>query len=110
MNDDYLNDGMFEDDLPFPDINNEEPQSSCSPDDFDVQPTTVSVMIHHMFSEYIDIARFISAGGTIEERYAPTHNKHYFVAFRNKESVRGYGETPMNALKMWVMKTAQSED
>ena len=109
MDDDYLNDGMFEDDVPFPDINNEEPQSSCSADDFDVQPATVSVMIHHMFSEYKDIALFIGAGGTIEERHAPSIKSNYFVAFRKKEYIRGYGETPIGALKMWVMKTAQTE-
>lgn len=91
-----------------PDINNEEPQSSFDPSEFDVLPLPVHVVVQEMLEDFETIALFIESGGVVQERIIP-NGTTCFVAYR-KMQIRGYGKTPKEAITNWAFKTRESEE
>jgi len=96
------------DDGAFPDINNEEPQSSFDLDDFKILPKPVSMIINKLSLESVYISHFLESGGVIRETLPPKWTKSYFVAHR-QSNIKGYGETPLQAIAMWSLKTSASD-
>jgi hypothetical protein len=96
------------DDGAFPDINNEEPQSSFNTDDFKILPKPVSMIINELSLESVYISHFLESGGVIKEMLPPKWTKSYFVAYRQSK-IKGYGDTPLQAITMWSLKTSVSD-
>ena len=79
-----------------PDILNQEPQGSCTAEDFEVL-IAPSLAVHQ---ENI-ICDFLDSGGEIHEQFFHHLDKTYFVATR-QERITAYGETPLEAIFMWA--------
>jgi hypothetical protein len=80
-----------------PDVLNQEPQSECTADDFDVvlsAPTWV-------WNQGQTIRDFLDSGGELYERYFPKLGRSFFVATRGGR-VTGYGESPLESIIAWA--------
>ena len=91
-----------------PDVNNEEPQSSFDPSEFDVLPIPVHVVLEELMEEWQTITFFLNSGGIIKERLIP-NGATCFIAYR-KMQIIGYGKTPNQAITNWAYKTRESEE
>jgi hypothetical protein len=82
-----------------PDVLNQEPQSECTADDFDV----VLPIIAWVWHQGQTIRDFLDSGGELYERYFPKYGSSFFVATRGGR-VTGYGESPIESIKAWAHK------
>ena len=83
-----------------PDVLNQEPQSTCTADDFDVVAFDVVATPTWQGQGQV-ICDFMASGGELYERYFPKFGRSFFVAMRQTDVV-GYGETPMEAILSWA--------
>lgn len=100
---DHINDCMGADDLPFPDLNGEEPPDSpCTVDDFGIfSPAKVMIDSFHQAEKII--CQFMESGGELYERHFVKLGRSFFVAIRYGKE-KGYGETPYEAITMWMLE------
>jgi hypothetical protein len=80
-----------------PDVLNQEPQSECTADDFDVVLSAPA----WVWNQEQAILDFLASGGELYERYFPKFGRSFFVAMR-QTNVIGYGETPLEAILSWA--------
>ena len=81
-----------------PDVLNQEPQGSCTADDFDVVAFAAKPIWQDQGQS---ICTFIESGGELYERHFPKLRRTFFVATRQTSAV-GYGETPVESISAWA--------
>ena len=88
-----------------PDVLNQEPQSVCTVEDFDViKPNMYTILMDQC--ELVDL--FMDSGGTLKAMLHPS-KKVYFSAVRDDKRIVGYGETPYEAIRLWAYKTKAND-
>jgi hypothetical protein len=80
-----------------PDVLNQEPQTTCTADDFDV---VVNAPAWVRYQGQI-ICDFLESGGELYERHFPKLGRTFFVATRQGR-VMAYGETPLESILAWA--------
>lgn len=80
----------------------EDDSPPCDPLEFDVLPPPVSVSINKLRSDWEAVWLFMESGGELYERHYPKLGRSFFVAIRNEKEIKGYGETPHEAILMWA--------
>jgi hypothetical protein len=75
---------------------------ACSPLEFDVLTPPVSVAIDKLQAQCATVALFMEAGGELYERHFSLLGRSVFVVTRNDQEIKGYGETPCEAIFNWA--------
>ena len=90
-----------------PDVLNQEPQSECTADDFEILPPP---SFYQFFADCKTVVTFLESGGELKHRLRLHDlNKSFFSATRNNRKIVGYGETPHEAIWSWACKTKEHD-
>jgi len=80
----------------------EDDSPPCGALEFDVLPPPVSATIEKLRVEWDAVWIFMESGGELCERRYPKLDRSFFVATRKEKKIKGYGETPYEAVLMWA--------